>query len=180
MKQFVKLALASVALAFSATAGAVTITKTYNAGTTTVTAGGSLSYTFDFTAAPYGFNAATEDFDWAKLTFRVRDLTGNNTGDETFSFLVGPSNVSIGGGSNVGAGITSFGPYTIDIASLDSLSDTGMLSVKVQSNTGTSFRWVDAVLEANRIPAPAEVPEPLSVALFGLGLAGIVAARRKN
>lgn len=180
MKQFIKLAVASIALAFSATAGAEVIGQTYNANNLTIAAGSFATHTFDFTGSPYNFVAATEDFDWAKLTFRVRDITGNSTGDETFSFLVGPGNVLLGGGSNVGNGNTSFGPFTIDSGSLASLSTTGMLSVRVQSDTGTSFRWVDAVLEANRIPAPAEVPEPLSVALFGLGLAGIAAARRKS
>ncbi|MBQ5942886.1 MULTISPECIES: PEP-CTERM sorting domain-containing protein [unclassified Massilia] len=185
MKFVTAAAIFAASAAASASPIITDIDSTYNAGNQTIAAGGSASWTFDFTLAPYNFVTVRDSISWAELTLKLKDVGGSNQGGlETFSFLVGPGNVLVGSGSNVPNGETPYGPYEITGSSLTSLSDTGQLLVTVKSNTGTSFNWHSATLKATYVRGedpvdPGQVPEPLSVALFGLGLAGIAAVRRK-
>ncbi|MFC0254200.1 PEP-CTERM sorting domain-containing protein [Massilia consociata] len=74
-------------------------------------------------------------------------------------------------------------PFSItNTTSLTNFSDTGLLSLRISTTSG-SFQFVSANLKANvnvGEGSSSEVPEPLSVALLGIGVAGIAASRRRK
>lgn len=179
MKHFVKFAVAVISLISSvASAGVITSTYTNTGASDVIDTTTPYSFLFDLT--PLGYRAGLDTIGSASLMFSLKD-TGPAS-NETFTFSVGLNNLVIGTGSGVPNSGADYGAFSITNAPLFSLSDTGQIGVKITANSG-SFRFVSSTLTADVTlgqETPSPIPEPLTLALMGIGLAGIATARRKS
>lgn len=189
MKRFVQTSFAVVALALSSIANAGVITTTYQAqgASHTIDANSPFTVNFDLTQAPYNYRTSFDTVTSAELVFSFKDTGADNRrnpNNEDFAIRIGSDLIGSSGGIiNIPNSGRDYGPFIIQGGLLDALSASGKLSLVISATSG-SFRFVSSRLTANvelgdEVLPPGPVPEPLSVALLGIGLAGIAAARRK-
>lgn len=180
MKHFTKLFTASLLLAFSgfAHANLITMTDEYNVKQTVSTAR-SVMFLHDFTDEDYeaGFDTIVS----ASLELSLQDKGNNEGGAETYTLKFTHDGVTLISGANLPNGKTTLPAVQIDGDPLALLGSTGQLWFTLAAQSG-DFEFFSSKLTATYREGvkPVDVPEPFSVALVGIGLAAIGAARRRK
>jgi hypothetical protein len=182
-------------------ASAETITNTYDPANVTLSSKGADSITFMQSISNFlnGFVVGVDTLNTATLSFFLKDDATND--NETYKFILGSSSTqtATGNGLNDIPGYIDGWNWTyvpaapgsltemisFNTKALNDLRADGAINITVQALSG-DFIFDKAVLSADVTRGSvgggsgAAVPEPGTVAMFGLGMLSMVASRRKS
>jgi hypothetical protein len=131
------------------------------------------------------YSAATGDN--YELRQNFAPVLVGDIGSITFSAMIGPGypmafDLFYQGGADQEFAVTTSGAgfSTFNITSYLDMSQTALTGISFWGNIVTSAFLDDVSIQSRVAPPPPGVPEPLTLALFGAGLAGLGALRRKR
>ncbi len=175
-------ALAFATASLSAAAAPVSVTDT-NVLNLAVTDTAPKTYTFDLTNNGTAYVAGVGSVTSATLQLFFTDPLGAN---EKFAVFLGSSATAALSGTNLNSGAVH--SIILNADALSDLSLDGKLTVRFEAalqggnDTFANYTVSSAILDVNPvalIPA-ADIPEPASLGLMGITLAGLAAARRRR
>ena len=172
------LALASASLYAAAAPISVTDTMTF---TLPVTDTAPNSFTIDLTNDSSGYIAGAGSVTGAQLHLVLTDPQGSN---EKFSIFLGSNTTAAFADININGSRTI--DITLDSAALIDLSIDGKLLVTLtaellgRNDPTANYVAISSTLDVNPVTGAASIPEPASLGLMGITLAGLVATRRRK